>query len=134
MNHVVKQRYQFGLSFDYTTNFMTEVPMTNTETNQTSFIVKNLQKSVDVGVNAYIPVRVTHYWDMNNSLVANYQSYKLNLEDQIKRTNEHLFVLFQNHQQIQLPKNIQFNLNVSARSPFNYGYYKIHGQWWTDIS
>src|SRR5699024_9878622 len=86
------------------------------------------------GVNAYVPIKMRHYWNMNNSLVANYQSYKLDLEDHIKRINKHLFLLFQNQQQIQLPKDIQLNLNITARSPFNHGYYKIHGQWWTDIS
>src|SRR5699024_2985805 len=134
MNHLIKQKYQFGLSFDYNKDFMTEVPMTDNETNQTSFVVNNLKRSVDIGVNAYVPIKMRHYWNMNNSLVANYQSYKLDLEDHIKRINKHLFLLFQNQQQIQLPKDIQLNLNITARSPFNHGYYKIHGQWWTDIS
>src|SRR5699024_7894810 len=55
MNHLIKQKYQFGLSFDYNKDFMTEVPMTDNETNQTSFVVNNLKRSVDIGVNAYVP-------------------------------------------------------------------------------
>lgn len=134
MNHLIQQKYQIGLSFDYTKDFMVEVPMIDTETNQTSFSTRNINHVMDMGVNTYIPITIAPYWNMNNSLVANYQSYKLDLEENTERKNEHLFVLFQNQQQIQLPKGIQLNLNISARSPFNYGYYKICDQWWTDIS
>lgn len=134
MNHLIKGKYQIGLTYDYYSAYMVEVPMTDTETNQTSFIVQNLKQASAFGVNAYVPIKIADFWDMNNSLTANYQSFKLDLEEDTNRKRSHLFVLFQNDQQIQLPKGIQLNLSINARSPFNEGYYNIHGQWWTDVA
>lgn len=134
MNHLIKGKYQIGLTYDYYSDYMTEVPMTDIETNQTSFIVQNLKRASAFGMNAYVPIKIANYWNMNNSLVANYQSFKLDLEEDVSRQKKHLFILLQNNQQIQLPKGIQLNISINARSPFNDGYYKIHGQWWTDIA
>lgn len=134
MNHLINDKYQIGLTYDYNSDYMVEVPMTDTETNQTSFMVQNLKQASAFGVNAYVPIKIADFWDMNNSLTANYQSFKLDLEEDTNRKRSHLFVLFQNDQQIQLPKGIQLNLSINARSPFNEGYYNFHGQWWTDVA
>jgi len=58
-------------------------------------------------------------------LGANYQIFTLDMEEENQHKKEHLFVLLQDQQQIQLPKHLQFNLSVNARSTFNEGYYQI---------
>lgn len=134
INNLIKSKYQIGIHFDYMEDFMAEVPMTKTETNQTFFSTRNMSQAMQMGINAHVPIKILNGWNMNNSLIANYHFYKLDLEEEINRKNEHIFILFQNQQQIQLPQGISLNINLGIRSPFKYGYYKLRGQWWTDMS
>lgn len=134
INHLIKNKYQIGIHYDFTKDYMAEVPITSSGSNQTSFSTQNINYAMNIGINAFLPLKILNGWNMNNSLVANYQTFKLDLEEEINRKNEHLFVLFQNQQQIQLPGNIQLHINIGIRSPFNFGYYRIRGQWWADAA
>lgn len=134
MNHNIKNTYQIGLSFDYITGYMAEVPMTDSETSRTSFSSRNLKNAYNYNLSAYAPITISKFWQVNNSLVLSYQSYKLDWETGADRENKHLFALYQQQQQIKLPKGVKLNIDISARSPFVYGYYRLHGQVWSDMA
>lgn len=134
MNHLIKNNYRIGLSYEYTSDYMVEVPMTGTNSNQTNFSTQNLSNAISYGVNIYAPLRIANFWNTDNSLTINQLTYELELEDISRRKHKDLYVLFQNQHQIELPKGLNLNLNFTVQSPFSYGYYKVNGQWWTDIS
>lgn len=108
--------------------------MTDSETSRTSFSSRNLKNAYNYNLSAYAPITISKFWQVNNSLVLSYQSYKLDWETGADRENKHLFALYQQQQQIKLPKGVKLNIDISARSPFVYGYYRLHGQVWSDMA
>lgn len=133
INNIIKKKYQVGISFTYHEDFIGEVPKAEIETNQTVFSMMNLSKALDFGITAFVPVEVTKFWSMNNTMAANYQSYSLDWDNRSQRKQGSAFVLVQNQHQLKLPKEFLFGVNVMARSGLTYGYYRVGGNWGTDM-
>src|SRR5699024_5647644 len=58
INNLIKSKYQIGIHFDYMEDFMAEVPMTKTETNQTFFSTRNMSQAMQMGINAHVPIKI----------------------------------------------------------------------------
>ena len=132
VKNIIKRKYQMALTFDYYKNLMGEVPILNTETHKNEYSMRNMDRAIDVGMNAYIPTELTKFWNMNNSIVTNYQWYSLDLEE-TKRSNGHWFLQLQHQQQLKLPKEFLFGINLLARGRSIMGYYTFEPQWGADM-
>lgn len=125
------KKFHLLLSYDYTTNYMAEIPITDLETRESSLSTRNVDSFKSYGATLVAPFEITSFWNVNNNLVVNQQNFDLQIAGE-KIQNDQFFWMFQFNHQINLPADIKLELNAAYRGPSAYGVYSIGEQWWVD--
>lgn len=124
----LKQTYNLILGYDYTTDFIAEVPEQDPETKQTFFSIGNVDRFENISVTLVAPVQLLPFWNVNNNVVGAYQRFDTQLQDVVVE-NKRFFFNLQSDHTIELPKEIMLEVNGFYRSPIAYGLYELESIW-----
>ena len=124
----LKQTYNLILGYDYTTDFIAEVPEQDPKTKQTYFSIGNVERFKNIGATLVAPVEILPIWSVNNNVVAAYQRFSTRLQG-AEVQNERFFFNVQSDHTVKLPQEFLLEVNAFYRGPIAYGVYKLDGLW-----
>ncbi|MDX1472513.1 MAG: outer membrane beta-barrel protein, partial [Flavobacteriaceae bacterium] len=125
------KKYNLILGYDNADRYLAEIPFTDAETGITYLTTGNLNYFKSYNATIVAPVEIASFWQANNNLVLSQQDYNLEIGGE-KIENNNFFYMAQSNHQVNLPGDIQLEMNASLRGPTAYGVYNIDSQWWVD--
>lgn len=125
------KKFNLRLSYDISKDYMGEVPSMNPGTRETVFTTRNMKKYRTYGATLVAPVKISSFWNINNTLVLNRELYELEINGEPLERKNYYFLAQSNHQ-FHLPLEIKMELNGTYRARMYYGVYNIAPRYWVD--
>lgn len=125
------KKYNLRLAYDFSRDYMGEVPSMVPETRETTFTTRNMDNYIAYGATLVAPIEIANFWNVNNTLVFNREQYDLEINGEPIETKDYFFMAQSNHQ-VSLPWDVQMELNATYRSSNSFGVYAIGQRWWMD--
>lgn len=132
LTYTFKQQYIVSVSYDRTTNFISEFLEQNDSTKVTWSYDKNYDHKQGWHLTMTVPVNPAKWWNINNTFNVNYNYFKLK-DVGIDIVNSALAAHFETTSTFTLPGNWKLEVNAYAGTPFQWGiwrgkaYYAIGG-------
>lgn len=124
-------KYLLMLSYDRTKGAAAEYPRTDMETGQTILTTANTDYFKSYGATLVVPVELSSFWNIENTVVVNQTEYKIPYEEGVVE-NKNLFYSLRSNHRISLPWDMNLELNASYRGPVAYGVADIAEMWYID--
>ncbi len=131
VSQTLKQAYNLILGYSVTKDFIAEVPNQNSENNTTVFKQQNVNDLKSTNATLVAPIKVSKYWDMNNTATVSYQRFTNNTDGEDVVNDQLSFVAQSNHN-VLLPYGLRLELNGGYQGPQVYGMYRVNDMWWVD--
>lgn len=125
------QRFNLMLGYDYSTDFIGEVPDIDPETRTTTLGVRNVEEFRNWNARIIAPVQIGKKWSMNNVLSAAYQAFETTIRD-VDYRNSKLFFMARSSNRIKLPADLTMEVTINYQGPLAYGVYQLSGNWSAD--
>ncbi|MDN3687585.1 outer membrane beta-barrel protein [Cyclobacterium jeungdonense] len=131
MNHIIKNAYQFSLSFSQTENAFGQIMVQDDETRKTRIQMQNLDRTQNLSLRAVVPVEFASWYSTSNMLQLNGNTFQSQLGDELLDEKQFSFMARTQHNLI-LPKGFKLELVGIYRSPFRDGQLVINAMGWMD--
>ncbi|MFC4870548.1 outer membrane beta-barrel protein [Negadavirga shengliensis] len=131
MNHIIKDSYQFTLTYSQTENAFGQIMIQDDETRITTIQIQNLDKIQHMGVRMMLPVELADWYATTNMLQFNAKRFQSQLESGLLDVSQFSFMARTQHN-ITLPKGFKIEMVGMYLSPFREGQIKISGLAWMD--
>jgi hypothetical protein len=131
MNHIIKDSYQFTLTYSQTENAFGQIMLQDDETRITTIQIQNLDKIQNMGVRMMLPVELAEWYATTNMLQFNAKRFQSQLESGLLDVSQFSFMARTQHN-ITLPKGFKIEMVGMYLSPFREGQVKIKGLAWMD--
>ena len=124
-----KNTYSLALNYQLLKDVMSEIPILIEETATTIYTIGNVDDSQNLSLTAIAPLKITDFWDTNNTFVLSYNEFRT-MQDDLNLENDQVFYMLQSGHNIQLPYKIRMEINGTYRSAAASGLYLIAPMWW----
>ncbi|SEJ04346.1 TonB-dependent Receptor Plug Domain [Cyclobacterium xiamenense] len=131
MNHILKNAYQFSLSFSQTENAFGQIMVQDEENRKTSIQMQNLDRTQNLSLRAVVPVEFAEWYSSSNMLQLNGNTFQSQLGEELLDEKQFSFMVRSQHN-VLLPKGFKLELVGIYRSPFRDGQLVINGMSWVD--
>ncbi len=131
ITQTINRQYNIMLGYDYSTDFVTELPSIDSETRITVLTEGNVETFRNLSARIVAPLQIGKKWTMNNMISAAYQIFETTI-DEVDYYNARLFFSARSTSRIKLPAGFTMELSADYRGPLAHGVYKIGGQWGAD--
>lgn len=131
MNHILKNAYQFSLSFSQTENAFGQIMVQDEETRKTSIQMQNLDRIQHLSLRAVVPVEFAEWYSTSNMLQLNGNTFQSQLGEELLDEKQFSFMVRSQHNLL-LPKGFKLEMVGMYRSPFRDGQLVIQGMSWVD--
>lgn len=131
MNHIIKNAYQFSLSFSQTENAFGQIMVQDEETRKTRIQMQNLDRTQNLSLRAVVPVEFASWYSTSNMLQLNGNTFQSQLGEALLDEKQFSFMARTQHNLI-LPKGFKLELVGIYRSPFRDGQLVINAMGWMD--
>ncbi len=131
MNHIIKNAYQFSLSFSQTENAFGQIMLQDDETRKTRIQMQNLDRTQNLSLRAVVPVEFASWYSTSNMLQFNGNTFQSQLGEELLDERQFSFMARTQHNLI-LPKGFKLELVGIYRSPFRDGQLVINAMGWVD--
>lgn len=125
------KKYSLLLSYNFSEDYMAEVPHFDEASRETIFTTRNLKSYKSYTATLVAPLEIASFWNTNNNFILTRDEYKVAMEDQILE-NENYYFMAQSNHQISLPMDITAEIGATYRGPITYGVYDTGAQFWVD--
>lgn len=125
--------YNLSLSYQRHTDVMAEIPVLLVDDTTTIYTTGNVDDGYSVGGTATAPLKITRWWDTQNTTVLSYSKFSMQSNNG-QLNNDQLFFMFQSNHTIQLPKSIRLELNLLYRGPAASGLYHMASMHRVDVA
>jgi outer membrane receptor protein involved in Fe transport len=129
----IKKVYTFTLSYQLNKDVMAEIPILDVANATTVYTTGNVDDSYSIGLTGIAPLKLSKWWDSQNTLLLNYAKYTM-FSNNGKLVNDQLFVMAQSNHTMQLPKELRMELNLLFRGPAASGLYRMGAMHRVDIA
>lgn len=131
MNHIIKNAYQFSLSFSQTENAFGQIMVQDDETRKTRIQMQNLDRTQNLSLRAVVPVDFASWYSTSNMLQFNGNTFQSRLGEELLDERQFSFMARTQHNLI-LPEGFKLELVGIYRSPFRDGQLVINAMGWMD--
>lgn len=131
MNHVVKNAYQFTLSYSLTNDVFQQIFTQDEETRTTTTFTSNLDKAQNFNFRTMIPVEIAKWWNSNHMLQVTNSRWKSMIGDALLDVAQ-TSVTFRTQHNLMLPGGVKAEIVGMYISPAQYGQATIKGFAWVD--
>ncbi len=131
MNHVIKNAYQFTLSYSLTNDVFQQIFLQDEETRTTTTFTSNLDKSQNFNFRTMIPVEIAKWWNSNHMLQVTNSRWKSMIGDALLDVAQ-TSLTFRTQHNLTLPAGFKAEIVGMYISPAQYGQATIKGFAWVD--
>jgi hypothetical protein len=131
MNHVIKNAYQFTLSYSLTNDVFQQIFTQDEETRTTTTFTSNLDKSQNFNLRTMIPLEIAKWWNSNHMLQVTNSRWKSMIGDAMLDVAQ-TSVTFRTQHNLTLPGGLKAEIVGMYISPAQYGQATIKGFAWVD--
>lgn len=131
INQTFFGKYMLMLDYSKTEGAIAEYPRTNEETGQAILTMANTTHLKSYSATMIIPVELAPFWNVENTVVLNQTNYEIPYEEGVVE-NDNLHYSFQSNHRIQLPWEMDLELNGKYTGPVAYGVAIIEDRWYID--
>lgn len=131
INQTLFGRYMLMLNYSRTEGATAEYPRTNMETGQAVLTTANTDHMESYSATLVVPVKLASFWNVENTVVLNQTIYDIPYEEGVVE-NDNLFYSFQSNHRVQLPWNMNLEVNGNYSGPVAYGVATIGSRWFLD--
>jgi hypothetical protein len=126
------KKYMLILNYSHTSGVMGEKPRIDMETGQTIFTTANMDDLNLFSGTLVVPVKLASFWNVENTAVLTQTNYDITFGDELVE-NDNLYYSFQSNHRINLPWNINMELNGKYFGPVAAGIYTLEDRWFLDL-
>ncbi|UJP66196.1 TonB-dependent receptor [Mongoliitalea daihaiensis] len=131
MNHVIKNAYQFTLSYSLTNDVFQQIFTQDEETRTTTTFTSNLDKAQNFNFRTMIPVEIAKWWNSNHMLQVTNSRWKSMIGDALLDVAQ-TSLTFRTQHNLTLPAGFKAEIVGMYISPAQYGQATIKGFAWVD--
>ncbi|MEX2594896.1 MAG: outer membrane beta-barrel family protein [Anditalea sp.] len=131
MSHVLKEIYQFTLSYSRTTDAFGQVMVQEEESRKSTIQMQNFDRTENLSLRMMIPVEIAKWWNTSNMIHLYNNKYYSMLEEELLDNSQFSYMARTQHN-ITLPEGFKVEIVGVYRSPFIDGQIKIQGMGWMD--
>lgn len=131
MNHVIKNAYQFTLSYSLTNDVFQQIFTQDEETRTTTTFTSNLDKAQNFNFRTMIPLEIAKWWNSNNMLQVTNARWKSMIGDALLDVAQ-TSLTFRTQHNLTLPRGFKAEFIGMYMSPAQYGQATIKGFAWVD--
>jgi iron complex outermembrane receptor protein len=124
-------KYLLMLNYSRTSGATAEYPQVDVESGQTILTTANTDYMDAYSATLVLPVELASFWNVENTAVVNHSSYRIPYEEGVVE-NDVLFYSLQSNHRINLPWDLNFELNGSYYGPRASGVYSVSEMWFID--
>jgi len=126
LSYSIFSKYIFTVLMSKTTDLIMQIPKVNTLLATTTLTKENIGSYENIGLTAYIPIKLTKWWTNYLNMQYYYKQYKTSVYQDIYNNNNSSFRATLSSS-IELPKKIVFDINGYYQSSAVQGVYKTNG-------
>ncbi|HEX2532586.1 MAG TPA: outer membrane beta-barrel protein [Chitinophagaceae bacterium] len=119
-----RKTYNLVFNYQLTKDVIAELPLLDADSATTVYYTGNVNDGHNVGLTAMAPVRLTKWWDTQNTMVLSYTKFSMQ-DSKGELVNDQVFYMVQSNHTIQLPWDLRAELNLLYRGPSVSGLYQI---------
>ena len=131
MNHVIKDAYQFNISYSVTEDAFMQVFEQDQEARTTVTFTDNFDKTKNFNFTAIVPVDIRSWWSTSNMLQVNHNQYKSQLKTDYLDVSQTSYLVRSQHN-MNLPKGFKLELVGLYLGPQIWGQGSVGGFGWVD--
>ncbi len=131
INQTLFGRYMLMLNYSRTEGATAEYPRTNMETGQAVLTTANTDHMESYSASLVVPLELASFWNVENTVILNQTNYEIPYEEGVVE-NDNLFYSFQSNHRIQMPWEMDLELNGNYMGPSAYGVATIGDRWFID--
>lgn len=132
ISQIFNKKYQFALSYSSTNDAFSTVLLQDDDDKTTTIIIDNLDKVKEFGFRAIVPLRLTNWWSMDNTINFTHTSYESIIEE-TKLSSDLFSYSIQNQHVFNLSNGYKFELFGALYGPINVGQFVVQKQYWVDF-
>lgn len=133
LNQMFMKVYNLSLFYNYNLDVMSEIPILDVANTTTIYTTGNIDDSNNVGLTAVAPLKLTKWWDTQNTSVLSYSKFST-ISSEGPVINSQVFFMLQSNHTLQLPLNVRLELNLLYRGPAASGLYHMASMHRVDIA
>lgn len=119
-----KKIYTLTFTYNLNRDVMGELPILDVANATTIYTTGNLDNGRYVGLTAVAPLKITKWWDSQNTAVLSYSKFSM-MSDNGFLENDQVFSMLQSNHTVQLPLEIRMEMNLLFRGPAASGLYHM---------
>lgn len=127
-----KRKYNLMLGYDYTTDFISEVPSQNAREKTTILRTGNIDKFENLSATLVVPVQIGESMSLNNMITSAWQNYETVINEEFYR-NEAFFFMARINATVKLPRQVVMEVVGMYTGPMVHGVYHLDGRGAVDI-
>ncbi|HEX9980950.1 MAG TPA: outer membrane beta-barrel family protein [Flavobacterium sp.] len=128
-----KKIYSLTVSYDYDSDVIGEIPYLDVESATTVYTIGNVDHGQTFDVTALAPLKITKWWDSQNTLAVVYNEVKTDNGNGELENKQWSYVV-QSNQTLKLPAEIKMELNILYQGPAANGLYRMDAMSRVDLS
>ncbi len=125
------RNYNLILGYDYTSDFLSEVPSIEVESKSTVINHGNIDQFRNFSASLVVPLQLGKKVSINNMLTAAYQNYQTVIGNDFY-DNSQLFIMGRSSATIKLPGQVILETTLFANGPVAHGIYRLEGRAWVN--
>ncbi|GAA4457175.1 outer membrane beta-barrel family protein [Nibrella saemangeumensis] len=133
INQTIRKVYNLSAYYQFHRDVMSEVPILDVANATTIYTTGNLNEGHNLGITAVAPVKITRWWDTQNTTILSYNKFTT-VSNEGPLVNDQVFYMLQSNHTLQLPMNIRMEMNLLYRGPAASGLYHMAPMHRVDIA
>jgi hypothetical protein len=133
LTQTFKKQYNLTINYQQNKDVMAEIPILLVEDTTTIYTTGNVDKGYSFGATAIAPLKLTKWWDTQNTTVLSYSKFTTQSNNG-QLVNDQLFFMFQSNHTLLLPKSVRMELNLLYRGPAASGLYRMASMHRVDVA